>query len=140
VGEKTSEEPWTRVVEEVVRRISARFSQVEAVVVFGSWSRGGGGEWSDIDILIVVDEAERYSILERFAIATELGIRGTDIFIYSYREVESMAKKGNPLILSALIEGIKIISSERIEKLSRDIAKLYTRTRRMWKRLDIHIS
>jgi len=140
VGEKTSEEPWTRVVEEVVRRISTKFSQLEAVVVFGSWSRGRGGEWSDIDILIVVDEAEKYGILERFAIATELGIRGIDIFIYSYREVESMARKGNPLVLSALIEGIKIISSERIEKLSRDIANLYTRTRRMWKRLDVHIN
>jgi len=136
VGEKTFEKSWARVVEEVVRRISAKFPQIEAVVVFGSWSRGRGGEWSDIDILIVVDEAEKYGVLERFAIATELGVRGTDIFIYSYREVESMARKGNPLVLSALIEGIKIISSERIERLSRDIAKLYTRTRRMWKRLD----
>ncbi|ADM27796.1 DNA polymerase beta domain protein region [Ignisphaera aggregans DSM 17230] len=136
MGEKTFEKSWARVVEEVVRRISAKFPQIEAVVVFGSWSRGRGGEWSDIDILIVVDEAEKYGVLERFAIATELGVRGTDIFIYSYREVESMAKKGNPLVLSALIEGIKIISSERIERLSRDIAKLYTRTRRMWKRLD----
>ncbi len=49
-----------------------------------------------------------------------------------------MARRGNPLILSALIEGIRIVSSERIEKLPMDIAKLYTRAGRMWKYLDIH--
>jgi len=83
-------------------------------------------------VLIVTDDAEKYSILERFAVAVELRARRTDVFIYSYRELESMAMRGNPLALSALVEGIKIASSSRVDELSRKLSETYTRRGRMW--------
>ncbi len=133
MGETTAEKPWLRAVEEVLKRVSEKLGPLEAVIVFGSWSRGGGGVWSDIDILIVTDNAEKLGILERFGIASEIGVHGIDLFIYSYREIESMARKGNPLALSALIEGIRITTSERIERLAKEISNRYERIGRMWK-------
>ncbi len=43
MGEKTLERPWARAVEEVIRRIPTKFHSLEAILVFGSWSRSGGG-------------------------------------------------------------------------------------------------
>jgi len=132
VGEEWAEKPWIEAVEEVVKKAAARFSSIEAVIVFGSWSRSGGGEWSDVDVLIVTDDAEKYSVLERLAVAVELRARRTDVFIYSYRELESMAMRGNPLALSALIEGVKVVSSKRVDELSRKLSETHTRRGRMW--------
>jgi len=132
VGEEEAGKPWIKAVDEVVKKAAKLFSSIEAVIVFGSWSRSGGGEWSDVDVLIITDDAEKYSILERFAIAVELRAGRTDVFIYSYRELESMAMRGNPLALSALVEGVKITSSKRVEELSRKLSETYTRRGRMW--------
>jgi predicted nucleotidyltransferase len=33
----------------VLSRLGERI-RVEAAIVFGSWARGGGGEWSDVDL------------------------------------------------------------------------------------------
>ena len=42
----------TEVLDEIVRRIAARF-QPERIIVFGSHARGDAGPESDIDLLIV---------------------------------------------------------------------------------------
>jgi predicted nucleotidyltransferase len=124
-------ESWTRNIEEIVDKISRMF-EMEGVIVFGSWSRRGGGEWSDLDVLVVSDDVKKINILDRFRIAFELGIPRIDIFIYTYDEVESMLNRMNPLILSALIEGMIVRSSERIRDLIEYARKRFTRRERLW--------
>ncbi|PUA34022.1 MAG: hypothetical protein B7O98_01010 [Zestosphaera tikiterensis] len=136
MGENTFEKSWISAVEEAVKKIREKVGLVEAVIVIGSWSRSGGGVWSDVDVLVVTDEVEGMNILDRFAIASELDLRRVDVFMYSYSELESMARKGNPLALSALIEGVKLISSRRVDELARRISKHYIRIGRMWKAVD----
>lgn len=55
-----------------------------------------------------------------------------DLLLYTFEELERMASKGNPLALSALIEGTPIVSSRRVEELRFRVARIYTRRRRMW--------
>jgi len=136
LGENTFEKSWISAVEEAVKKIREKVGLVEAVIVIGSWSRSGGGVWSDVDVLVVTDEVEGMNILDRFAIASELDLRRVDVFMYSYSELESMARKGNPLALSALIEGVKLISSRRVDELARRVSKHYIRIGRMWKAVD----
>jgi len=92
VGEEAPEKPWLRAVKEAVERFSERFGRPEAVVVFGSWSRSGGGDWSNVDVLVVVDSVEWVNVLDRFAALADLRALGVDVFVYSFREVESMAR------------------------------------------------
>jgi len=131
LGERMLTENWTRNIEEIVDKISRMF-EIEGVIVFGSWSRRGGGEWSDLDILVMSDDVKKINILDRFRITFELGIPRIDIFIYTYEEVESMLNRMNPLILSALTEGIIVRSSERIKDLIEYARKRFTRRERLW--------
>lgn len=55
-----------------------------------------------------------------------------DVFIYTYEELVNMMNKGNPLALSALIEGIPIKLSKRIEELKNKAQKMYKRVGRCW--------
>ena len=80
-------------------------------------------------LLIVSDDAKDIGILERFSIAAELRREKIDTFIYTYEELVNMVNKGNPLALSALIEGIPIKLSKRIEEQS---SKMYKRVGRCW--------
>jgi len=82
--------------------------------------------------LIVSDQVKNINIFDRFKITFELGIPRTDVFIYTYEEVESMLNRMNPLILSALTEGIIIRSSERIRDLIEYARKRFTRRKRLW--------
>jgi len=52
-------------VREALERLARRFG-VESAIVFGSWSKGGGGEWSDVDVLVATEGVD---ILDRFYIA-----------------------------------------------------------------------
>jgi len=131
VGRVMAEEVWRGVVREVLERISKRLN-VESAIIFGSWSRGGGGEWSDVDILIVTESIERVSILDRFYIAAECRAPRADIFLYTYRELESMVRKGNPLALSALIDGVPVKLSERVGALIDYAKRRYERRGRFY--------
>lgn len=135
MGEKMSSKSWTEHIEKIVNEVLERFSKVlniEALIVFGSWTRSGGGDWSDVDILIVSDDVANINILDRFRLVVEYKPSRTDIFIYTYREVENMFRKGNPLILSALIEGIPIKISQRIQELVNQAKKQYVRQGRTY--------
>jgi predicted nucleotidyltransferase len=131
VGGTTFESSWAKRIEATLSELGKRF-RIEAALVFGSWARSGGGEWSDIDLLIVSDDAKHIGILERFSIAAELRREKIDVFIYTYEELVNMMNKGNPLALSALIEGIPIKLSKRIEELKNKAQKMYKRVGRCW--------
>ncbi len=108
MGAQQPEEVWRKRVEAVVDEL-CRLLRIDTVIVFGSWARSGGGEWSDVDVLVVSNDAERIPFLERFRITASLRRYQADVFIYSLRELERMVERCNPLALSALIEDIPCV-------------------------------
>jgi len=109
-----------------------RTIEIEAVILFGSWTRGGGGDWSDIDLLVVSNQAKHINILDRFGLAAELREPRTDIFIYTYVEIESMLSRMNPLIISALVEGTPIRTNERVKNLIEYAKRKFIKKGRLW--------
>jgi len=126
-----AEEVWRGVVREVLERLARRFS-VESAMVFGSWSRRGGGEWSDVDLLVVTEAVEGVSVLDRFYIASEYKVPRVDLFLYTYKELEDMVKKGNPLALSALVDGLPVKLSDRVSALIEYAKRRYERRGRFY--------
>ena len=128
------EECWFKDVVEFVEKVKKKIGSVEAVLIFGSWVRSSGGSWSDIDLLLVSDSVHGMHPLERFKLISELRSGRIDLFIYSYRELEEMMRKGNPLALSVLIEGKPITASSRVLELAKKAKEMYVRINRMWVR------
>jgi len=126
-----AEEVWRGVVREVLERLDRRFG-VESAIVFGSWSRGGGGEWSDVDLLVVTEAVEGVSVLDRFYITSEYKVQRVDLFLYTYKELEDMAKRGNPLALSALVDGVPVKLSDRVSALIEHAKRRYERRGRFY--------
>ena len=126
-----AEEVWRRVVREVLERLDRKLS-VESAIVFGSWSRRGGGEWSDVDLLVVTEAVEAVNVLDRFYIALECNVPRVDLFLYTYKELENMAKKGNPLALSALVDGLPVKLSDRVSGLIEYAKRRYERRGRFY--------
>jgi len=126
-----AEEVWRGVVREVLERLAKRFG-VESAMVFGSWSRRGGGEWSDVDLLVVTEAVEGVSVLDRFYIASEYKVSRVDLFLYTYKELEDMVKKGNPLALSALVDGLPVKLSDRVSALIEYAKRRYERRGRFY--------
>jgi len=132
------EESRTRTVEGIIEKLG-RTIEIEAVILFGSWSRSGGGDWSDVDLLVVSSQVKHTNILDRFGLATELRTPRTDIFIYTYEEIGSMLSRMNPLIISALVEGVPVRTSERIKNLIEYARRKFTRKGRLWIMKNIYI-
>jgi predicted nucleotidyltransferase len=131
MGEEAIRENWVKNVERVLSELSREFN-VEAAIVFGSWSRSGGGDWSDVDLLIVSNSVSELSILDRFSLTSEFRKWRVDVFLYTLKELENMVNKGNPIAISALIEGIPLIINREVEKLRRKAISTYKRTGRVW--------
>lgn len=126
-----AEEVWRGAVREALERLGRRFG-VESAIVFGSWSRRGGGEWSDVDLLVVTEAVEGVSVLDRFYIASEYKVPRVDLFLYTYKELEDMVKKGNPLALSALVDGLPVKLSDRVSALIEYAKRRYERRGRFY--------
>ena len=135
MGERTPGKHWSEIVDIVVRELRGTI-YIEAVILHGSWARSGGGDWSDVDLLVVTDSVKSMSVLDRLYISAEYKRYGVDLLLYTFEELERMASKGNPLALSALIEGTPIVSSSRVEELRSRVAKIYSRRGRMWVRTE----
>ena len=132
------ESTWRKNVEEVISRFNRLFN-IEAVIVFGSWARSGGGVWSDVDVLII-GSVSHLSPLERFELVVEHKPSRTDIFLYTYEELKNMFRRGNSLAISVLAEGIPIKISKRVKELINQAKHYYVRQGRIWidKRYKTH--
>ena len=77
----------------------------EKVILFGSAARGETDEFSDIDLIVIKDTAERF--FQRLLDATAYLPRDVaiDVLVYTPGEFEAMVKGGNPFIQQALEEG-----------------------------------
>ncbi len=131
MGKGEIEEFWIRRLEKIIDELSGKF-QIEAVIVFGSWVRGGGGDWSDLDVLIVSDEFKGLDVLKRFEISALYRPLRIDLFLYTYDELVNMVRRMNPLAISALAEGILIRASERVLRLMDEVRNKFVRKGRVW--------
>lgn len=116
---------------EFLERLRERIP-VEALILFGSHARGGAGEWSDVDVLVVSDYFKGLTVPERLAILLELKRGRVEPLGYTYEELVKMVRRANPLALSALVEGVFLIWSPRVAELASVARRSYTRRGRVW--------
>lgn len=104
---------------EAVRRITSRY-RVEAIVLFGSRARGNHRPWSDYDLLVVADFEEKYldRFLRIYELTDDLGLN-IEPHPYTMNEALEMLRKGNPIIVDALSEGVVLYAGNRFEELLR---------------------
>ncbi|MET1159565.1 MAG: nucleotidyltransferase domain-containing protein [Thermoprotei archaeon] len=93
-------------LDRIVEVLKSRF-RVRAVILFGSRARGDWGPWSDYDLLIIGDFKEKY--LDRIKNILDT-LKDTPLPIephpYTLSEAVNMLRRGNPLIIDALEEGV----------------------------------
>ncbi|MEM1573354.1 MAG: nucleotidyltransferase domain-containing protein [Candidatus Methanomethylicaceae archaeon] len=100
-----------------VKKILEKF-HVDVIILFGSRARGDYKPWSDYDILIIANFREKY--LDRIAEILEL-LNEIKITIephpYTLKEAIEMLKKGNPIIVDAISEGLILYEGEGLKEL-----------------------
>jgi hypothetical protein len=97
-----------RVIEQVrdlARKIRER-RHVSAIILYGSFSRGDFHEGSDVDLIVVGDFRERFH--KRAAAILDLTDLPVEPICYTDEEFAEMVRSGNPFILQALAEGVRV--------------------------------
>ncbi|MEN2974177.1 MAG: nucleotidyltransferase domain-containing protein [Candidatus Caldarchaeales archaeon] len=132
MGEEETTRDWIEAVKLFKERLT-QIIQVEALIVHGSLSRSGPTPTSDIDVIVISDSFKDMPFCIRMEILENAKVGKVQALGYTYSEIESMSRKTNPLILGALVEGIHILSSERVSRLREKVKKTYIRVGRVWK-------
>ena len=105
VGLATGEQRRAR-LEAELRRICAELPRlgVRKAILFGSLASGNVGSTSDLDLILVVPSAEKFTRrLEQFYQALNPSV-ALDLFVYTPEEFSAMAES-NPFVRSALAHG-----------------------------------
>ena len=85
-------------------------SDVEAVIIFGSISRGAASRDSDIDLAVIAaPEWDGRTDLED-AVRTSVG-NGCDVLVFTASQFEQLARSGEPVVMDILREGLALIGS-----------------------------
>lgn len=135
MGEEETTRDWIEAVKLFKEKLM-HMIQVEALIVHGSLSRSGSTPTSDIDVIVISDSFRDMPFPKRMEILESAKVGKIQALGYTYSELESMSRKTNPLILGALIEGIHILSSERISQLREKVKNTHVRIGRIWKTLQ----
>lgn len=113
-------------LEKILEKIKSRYKP-SAVILFGSRARGDYKPWSDYDLLIIAEFKKKY--MERIGEIFEL-LSDARIVVephpYTLEEAKEMLRKGNPLIVDAISEGITLHRDQRfleLEKIYWDLVK-----------------
>lgn len=94
-----------RALDAYVRRITVLHPEIEEVVLFGSMASGTPVPGSDVDLLLVLSDAD-LPFLARIPQFLPSGFPvGVDVFPYTCDEVERMKRDRSGWILSALRQG-----------------------------------
>ncbi len=115
-----------RIIEERIRRrreaieearavakcLSIKFDRI-AVILYGSYARGDFNEWSDIDLLAIVDRDLPPNPLKRLNMVEEcLEISSrTELVILTMNELRRLLMKRNPLAVEAIEKGIEVLNT-----------------------------
>jgi predicted nucleotidyltransferase len=83
-------------------------------LVYGSYARGDFNEWSDIDVLLVVEDNLPRNPLKRLELMEDclLQAPGVEPLILSTSELEKLLEK-NQLIKKIIEEGITLIGNKK---------------------------
>jgi predicted nucleotidyltransferase len=78
----------------------------EKIIVFGSYARGEGDEYSDLDFVVIKKTEERF--IERLIEVAKLidnNLGKVDVFVYTPEEFQRMVEQDNPFIGNVIREG-----------------------------------
>jgi predicted nucleotidyltransferase len=91
-----------------------KHGNAKKAIVFGSYARGEADDYSDLDLIIVVDTARRFfDRYKDFEGIYEVWRKGLDMLIYTPAELAQMQAEGNPFIEHALEEGVVIYEEQQ---------------------------
>ncbi|GAA6733936.1 nucleotidyltransferase domain-containing protein [Thermus oshimai] len=85
--------------------------EVLAVVLFGSLARGEATAMSDADLLVLLAHTP-WPFGERLVRYRPLGVRGVEVFPYTWEEAEALLAEGLGPIGPALKEGLVLFQRE----------------------------
>ncbi len=94
------------------KKYSLDQDHIEAICVFGSFSRGEEDQLSDIDILILIDLENDEDVYKlKLKISKEMGVPMEWLSLYRVSTFEKMAEKGSYFLWHLLLEG-KVLYSK----------------------------
>lgn len=93
------------IISTMVYRIVKGFSP-NCILLFGSQARGDARKWSDVDLMVVMDEGvdRRQTATEIRRMLRDMPV-AKDIFVTTHDEIRRKKHIVNTLIYSALLEG-----------------------------------
>jgi len=99
---------------EVARRFvecaSLKLGEI-VVVLHGSYARGDFGEWSDVDVLVVVKGSLPKNPLKRLDLVEECLASTPEVepVIITLEEFKALLKRNDPLVVGALKDGVPLM-------------------------------
>jgi predicted nucleotidyltransferase len=91
-------------IAQIVQRL--RSYDPEPVVLFGSAARGGGDDWSDVDLVIIQRTRRRFLDRLKEVIALLKPDYALDVLVYTPAEFRRMKPEADPFIEQALKDGV----------------------------------
>ena len=96
------------VAREAARRIAARHQGVKRVLLFGSFARGDYGVRSDLDLLVILNNADK-QVHERLAdFLEDAPDYPTDMLVYTEHELQCRLAEENSFLGRAMREAIQL--------------------------------
>lgn len=107
---------WRQLVEDKQRQARQEIEAIvqgyhpERIFLFGSMARGDVHRGSDVDLLIIKEEAGAERFLDRIQAVLECcsGQIGVEPLVYTSQELADMLQRGNDFIHSVLREGLLV--------------------------------
>jgi predicted nucleotidyltransferase len=121
--------------EEIKKYIEAlKILKPKLVILHGSIARKEFGLGSDVDLIVVSDNLPD-KIMNRIKLLYEIDETKAPLDIKGYKseEIRKMIKKGNPLIMDAMEDGIILFADENFLK---EILEFYKEERKNFKRIE----
>ena len=96
------------IVDTMVNRIVARF-EPSRILLFGSRARGTDNRWSDVDLLVVMEEVadKRQAAIEIGRVLSDLPV-GKDIVVTTPEEIARRGHLVGSVLRAALREGVVV--------------------------------
>lgn len=96
--------------ESVARRIAERHPR-STILLIGSYARGDFNLWSDIDLLVIIDDDLPRDPLKRFELIQDLVGPNMEPHILTLGEYRALVERRDPVILKALAEGRVLVDN-----------------------------
>ena len=109
-----SQDEILKLARETAARMAARNTEVQRVLLFGSFARGDFSARSDMDLLIVLRSAKK-SIPDRIEeFLKDCSAYPTDVFPLTEQELRARLKENDPFWTQALKDAIQCYPADRV--------------------------